>query len=146
MPATVTAKNACGAKIMLADTLGTLQDISGSSNEVNIKYEQELGEYKVFGSKYLQRLSCGEDVSLDMTIVFTTATNEGKDLLKSWKANGGSRRVKVNLPDGGAGSDEFDGFFIWDTIEIPAKADEAKPIMIKASLKSSGEVTWGTAV
>jgi hypothetical protein len=140
MPATTTATNACGVSIFLDDAGGTLRDISGSSNEVNLKFSNSLGEYKVFGDSSTYRIECAQDASLEMTILYTRTNNEGMDILKNWRETRGARTVQINMPTNTPGADRYTGEFFYEDIDIPLKADEAKPVMCKVTLKPNGYV------
>jgi hypothetical protein len=135
MPSTDSAINACGAIIRVADEFGDLIDISGSSNEVSLDFDAELGDYKVFGDAAKYRLECGIDASLDLTVVYTTGTREGMSILKRWRKNRGLRVVHVLV-----GADLYKGSFLLEKMSLPLKSDDAKPIMVKASLKPNGNV------
>lgn len=140
MPATTTAVNGCGAIIELDDKLGSLVDISGSANEFNINFDNTLGDYKVFGDANTYRMECGKDASIDLTIVYTSATNEGHDLLKDWYSARGLRSVSIQV-----GSDVYSAEVFWEKISFGAKSDDAEPIMVKVNLKPNGAVTIGSA-
>lgn len=140
MPATTTARNACGVKIEMDDDTGVLREISGSANEVNLNFEHQLGEYKVFGDRAMYRLECGVDATLEMTVLYTTGASEGYDIMRRWRELGGLRTVRLTLPT--SGGETYQGEFLVESIELPMKSDEAKPIMVKASLKPSGIVNW----
>lgn len=140
MPSTNTARNACGVKIELDDEAGTLRDISGSANEVNLSFETELGDYKVFGDRATYRIECAEDASVDLTVLYTTATHEGYDVLRRWREARGLRTLKLTLPT--TGGETYQGEFLLEKFDLPLKSDDAKPIMVKATLKPSGAVDW----
>lgn len=142
MPTTSTAINACGASILIENEFGELIDISGSANEVNLDFDNDLGEFKVFGDRAKYRLECGLDTSLDFTALYTTGQREAMDLIKSWRQNRGARRIQVNVPRNVSGADRYEGRFFYEKINIPLKADEAKPVMSKVSAKPNGEVTY----
>jgi hypothetical protein len=144
MPATTTAVNACGVSIFLDDEGGTLRDISGSSNEISLKFENKLGDFKVFGDGSTYRIECGLDSSLEITVLYTRTANEGMDILKKWRELRGLRTVQINTPTNTPGADRYMGEYLWETIDLPFKADESKPIMVKAVLKPSGYVDLST--
>lgn len=139
MPATSTAVNACGVRIWIDDEKGQLANVSGSANEFNLEFSKELGEFKVFGEGSYNRLECGKDAQLDITVLFTTATREGFDILKRWLVLGGKRTIRIEVP---ASGDVWQGEYLLEKLPIGGKADDAKPIMVKASFKPDGAVDW----
>jgi hypothetical protein len=143
MPATSTAVNACGVRILIDDEHGQLADVSGSANEFNLEFSKELGEFKVFGSGSYNRIECGEDAQLDITVLFTKATREGFDILKRWQVLKGKRTIRVEVPQAG---DAWQGEYFLEKFPIGGKADDAKPIMVKATFKPDGEVGYQALV
>lgn len=137
MPDTTNVVNACGAKVELDNSAGTLINISGTGNEANIDVDQELGEYKVFGDAYKYRIACARDGSIELSIFYSTGIAEGVGLLKDWYFNSPSaaRTVRITI-----GNDKFFGECMLEKLTIPFKADEAKPVTVKASLKAHGGI------
>lgn len=146
MPLTTTAINACNASIWMDKLGGTLTDISGSSNAVNLDFSQEIGMYRTFGSKWPTRLTCGKDARWTLNIVYSSAADEAFDVLKKWffATNPGNRTVKLYLPDKNVGSDVFSGEFKLESLSWPASAGQAEPINVTAVLLPDGEVTHAT--
>lgn len=145
MAATNTAVNACDAVIKVDDENGVLKDISGSTNEVNLSLEKKTGEVKVFGTDWPIRMTCGRDGQLELTIVYSTGLEEGKDILNEWFFGplNNARTVQVILPEAGAGSDIYYGEYVLTNYEpFGAKADEATPIMVKATLKPHRQLDY----
>ena len=142
MPTTSTAINACGVTILMDDGFGNLVDISGSANEANLDFDNDLGEFKVFGDRAKYRLECGLDSSLDFTAIYTTGLREAADLVKSWRVQRGQRRIRICVPRNVSGADAYEGYFFYEKVNIPLKSDEAKPIMSKVNAKPNGEVNY----
>lgn len=142
MPTTSTAINACGVTILIENEFGDFIDCSGSTNEANIDFDNTLGEFKVFGDRANYRLECGLDASLDFTALYTTGMREAMDLIKTWRANRGQRRIRVCVPRNVSGADAYEGRFYWEKINLPLKSDEGKPVMSKVSAKPNGEVNY----
>lgn len=143
MVATSTAINGCDAQILFAGPDGTMYDISGSSNEFTLDLNNDVGDFKTFGNKWRYRLQCGKDATLTLNVVYTMTNNEGFDLLRDWYFNGkGAREVRLRLPDGSIGSDEYEGYFVLETMSIPSPSDEPAPIMVSATLLPNGPVNW----
>lgn len=147
MPTTSTAINACNAAILMAGPTGTMYDISGSSNEFTLDMNKDLGEFKVFGDAWRYRLECGKDATLSLTAVYTRAVNEALDLLRDWFFSGsGARFIQLNLPSNEVAADRYEGYFMLESLSIPGTSDEAAPIMVAASLRPNGAVTYSTVV
>ncbi|MDZ4768355.1 MAG: hypothetical protein SGJ24_04440 [Chloroflexota bacterium] len=148
MPSTSTAINACNVKVQIDNAAGTLVDVSGSANRVNLEFSQELGSYRVFGNKWMKRLACAKDATLQLDVVYSTQANEGLDLLRDWffsaASSGTPRTIRMMLPDDVVGGDDYQGEFIISSLSIPMDASEAGPITVSAELMPDGEVTHGT--
>ena len=143
MVATSTAINGCDAQLLAAGPDGTMYDISGSSSEFTLDLNKDVGDYKVFGNKWKFRLDCGKDATLTLNVVYTKTNNEGFDLLRDWYFNGsGARRFILRLPDGSVGSDEYDGYYVLESMSIPSPADEPAPIIVSATLLPNGPILY----
>lgn len=150
MAGSTTTINACDASVWLDNASGTATDISGSSNEFTMTLPRVEGNTRVFGSKWPIRKVCGKDCTIDLTVVYSTAADEGLDLLRDWYyATDGSseeaRTVAVYLPDKNVGSDYYSGEFLLTNLSIPATAGEGAPIMVSATLMVTGAQTHSTA-
>lgn len=147
MAQTTSAISACNAALWLDDDSDTPIDISGSSNSVDMSFEQNIGEFTTFGSKWPVRQECGKDVSLTLNLVYSTAADEAFDVIKNWffSENPGRRTISVYLPDKNVGSDHFTGEVRIGSFNWTASRDEAGPIMVTVELMSDGEFTHTTA-
>lgn len=146
MAATSTAINACNAAIWLDDATGVPRDISGSSNVVTLNFDNELGEFQAFQDGATYRLECGEDASFEVTILYSTTTNEGADILKNWYfGTKGDRSFAVYLPDKDVGSDKYYCEVKIDNWSMTPSRSEASPIAISLVLVPNGAVSWTTA-
>lgn len=143
MAATTTAVNACDAGVWLDDDAGVPKDIGGSSNQVTLDFSNELGEFRVFASKWPRRLECGKDARFRLRLVYTTATDEAVDLLKTWyfATTPGNRTLTVYIPDKNVGSDRYQAEVKIDTFTVPVDRGDAGPIMIDLNLLPDGDVT-----
>lgn len=141
MAQSTTTINACDVVIKLADSTGTLKDISGSANQVQIDLTQNIGEKRTFGSRWPIRKECGKDSKVRLDVVYSTAADEGVDLLKNWffSATPGSRELHVYVPNNQIGADEYFGTFVLESMSIPLQAGEAEPVTVSANLSVSGE-------
>ncbi|MCK6580363.1 MAG: hypothetical protein L6Q98_19895 [Anaerolineae bacterium] len=147
MPATSTVVNGCDVAVYIDGASGTLVDVSGSANRVNLDFSQEVESFRVFGDKWRRRLACAKDATLTLDVVYSTATDEGLDLLRDWYfgANSGvARTVRILVPENATGSDDYQGEFILSSLSIPINASQAGPITVSAELVPNGEVTHAT--
>lgn len=143
MAQTTTYVNACDASIWLDNSSGTLTDISGSSNTISMEFIQVIGELSTFQQKWPVRLSCRKDATFNLGVVYSTASDEGKDILNDWyfATTPGLRTLTVYLPTKNVGSDKYSGEVVLESLSIPATADDASPIPVTAVLRPSGEFT-----
>lgn len=145
MPQTTTAVNACDASVWLDDENGTLTDISGSSNTINMEFTNQLGSVSNFATRWPVRLECRKDATFKLTAIYTTAQSEAKDILLNWFFNfPGNRTLKVYLPDKNVGSDVYTAEVHLATMPITVDASSADPIEISCDLMPEGAVTWVT--
>lgn len=147
MPITTTALNGCDVVLHLDNASGIPVDISGSANSLNPQFTTDMGEYNVFGAGWKQRLMCQRDAQIQLNIVYTSAANEGFQLLKNWFANQHTlaKTVRWMIPDDSIGSDDQYGEFLLSQWSYTATAGEAGPIMASVTLLQSGSgVNFGT--
>ena len=134
-----TAQNACNVQVQLADENGILQDISGSSNEASLEFDNKLGATKVFGTEYPIRLQCGKDAAISLKSVWSTALNEARDILDEIQfGTGGKRMMRITVPNSNVGSIMYYGYVQLEKYVIPVKADQAEPIIVSADFKPTG--------
>lgn len=142
MTQSTTMINACDAAVWLDDHGGTPKDLSGSSNEVNMKFDTEVGESKTFGTAWKARIVCGADGEFTLIISYSTAADEAADLLRDWFFlwRKDKRTLSVYLPDKNVGADVYRGEFVLKSLSIPAKSNDPNPIMATAVLLPSGAI------
>jgi len=133
---TTTAVNACNVGIHLANHAGVMKDISGSANRADLNFSQQIGEFQVFGGGWVKRLVCKKDATANVTVLFTTTTDEGWAVIKDWwdNYNSESRRMRIFVPEEAIGSDEFDGLWLISTLNVPLDGTQAGPVMVALSL------------
>lgn len=143
MTQSVTAITACDAGLWLDNASGVLKEVGGSSNKVAMKFDREIGMFRTFKSQWPRRLECGKDAEFTLNIIYTTAADEGFDILKNWyfAANPGDRTFKVYLPDKNVGSDVYAGEFKLKSFNFTPEAGSANPIEVSAVLVPNGAVT-----
>lgn len=146
MTQTTTAVNACDASIWLDNTSGTLTDVSGSSNTINMEFTEQVGVVRNFGSRWNILLTCGLDATFAFTAVYSTAAGEAKAILLDWFFNkpGTNKTIKVYLPNKDVGSDVYTAEVKLITMPIAVQAASAEPIQISCQLRPDGPVTWVT--
>lgn len=143
MPATGTAINGCDAVIRMRDSAGAYRNVSGSSNNFTLDLQNEIGEFKPFGTDWKVRLTCGKDATLQLDVIYSTANDEGFDLIRNLYFTGTGRAdLQINLPDGSIGSDRYEANYVLESFSIPAQADSADPIMVSSQWRPNGEVTY----
>lgn len=143
MPASTTIVNACGVVIKLADAVAAMQDITGQANEAKLSTERKLGDFKVFGDVNTYRLECGKDGKLELKIFYSKAANEALDLLEDWDDVGGLRVVTIDVPDSTPASlgRRYSASWRLESLDLPLKADDPKPIVVSATLQINGALT-----
>lgn len=142
MAQTTSAVNACDAVVSLDNGDGIPYDISGSSNEVSMDFNNDLGEYKTFGTRWRGRLECGSDAAIKLGIIYSQTDSEGFTILREWFFNErGSRTLTVDIPDSNVGGDRYTMEVFLEKMSVPATADEAGPIMVSCDLKPTGTVS-----
>jgi len=145
MTQTVTAWNACDAVIKIDNLSGVLTDYSGSSNEVSIDFNNDIGAYKTFGTKWKGRIPCGKDAKIKIKIVASKDTAEALKNTLDWFFNtSNSRSFQVDAPDSTTGSDRLSAEVVLESFSIPLPADSADPVMCEINLLPNGAVTWAT--
>ena len=142
MAETTTAINACDVKVWLDNAAGTPTDISGSTNACSMEFENNIGELRVLETRWPLRLSCGKDATFSLVVVYSTAADEGSDLLKDWffSATVTARTLSIYVPDKNVGSDKYSGEVVMENFSVPINAGEAQPIPVSCNLRPSG--TW----
>lgn len=144
MPFTSTAINACDVDLFLENASGTQVAIGGSSNSVDINFDNEIGEYMTFGHQWPGRLECGKDASFTINVVYSSAADEGFDIIKNWyhtAGKPGDRTLQIYVPDKNVGSDYWLAQVKIANYSFTADRGEAGPIMVSAELLPNGAVT-----
>lgn len=141
MAQTTSAVNACDAVVKLDNEDGVLADISGSSNEVSMDFNNDLGEFKSFGTRWRGRLECGSDASIKLNIIYSQNDAEALTKLREWFfVDRGQKTLVVEIPDSSVGGDRYTMEVFLEKMSVPVKADEAAPIMVSCDLKPTGTV------
>lgn len=147
MTQTTTHVNACDAGVWLDNASGTPTDISGSSNACDISLEQNIGDMPTFGTDWPRRKACGRDAKVKLVVIYSTAADEGKDLLVDWffgANHKNARTLSIYIPDKNVGSDVYQGEFVLESLEVPVQAGDGKPIAVTANLSVDGTLSYFT--
>lgn len=140
MPVSSDIQNACDGVLSIDDSAGSLVDVTGVANSIDMSRLIDIAEFNVFGSTYRQRLWCKKDATLSLEIYFSTTVDEGADILEEWYENPGARTVRWDMPDSTAGSWRYEGEFLISTLDFSASADEAGPVVFSAELVITGDL------
>ncbi|NIP86509.1 MAG: hypothetical protein GTO03_13460 [Planctomycetales bacterium] len=134
--------------ISLDNAGGTLTDISGSSNAVSLTFSNEVGTYRRAGSDAPTRYLEAQDLSISLSVVYSTASGEGLALLRAWAAGsiggGDARTIRIDVPDSTSGSDRYQVEVLPGNLEIPLASNEGGPVLVTAALESTGAYTVST--
>lgn len=147
MAQTTTKVNACDVSVWLDNAAGTLNDISGSSNGIDMTFTRELGELRTYQSKWPVRMGCGKDVEITLRAIYSTASDEAADILRNWffASTPGSRSFHIYIPDKNVGSDHYYGEVTLGDMSFSPDPTEPGPILIEATLMADGEFSYTTA-
>jgi len=142
MAQTTTSESACNAVIALDTGAGTLVDISGSSNQVDLEFTINSGSSTTFDGDYEITKLCGKAATATLTILYSTTADEAWDVVKTWYHNydGASRTLRIDMPDGDAGNDRWQGEYALLSYSTSLSSSEAGPVVITANLKGDGEI------
>jgi hypothetical protein len=130
MAQTTTKIAACNAVVEIDNTAGSVVNISGSTNKADLSLSKDIGEGTTFEGDYKLRTECKRDASLSISIIWSTALGEARDLLEEWFDLGGSRTISV-YPNGTTiGSRFYTGEWKLSGLSIPIDSSSADPIKI----------------
>lgn len=143
-----TPVSAIDCVVKLDDALGNLVDISGSSNSVEISFEDGVAEWRPFGTRWKRRIMVGKDGSFSLDFAYTTTDNEAKDLLTEWQLTDApvARTIEVYIPDDSPGSDLYTAEVVLSDLQFSADASADEIIMGSATLLPDLAVTKTQAV
>ena len=146
MATSTTSINACDASIWLDSAAGTATDISGSTNSIDMNFDHQLGEHRVFQDKWPVRLECGKDAAYTLNVSYDSTATTAFGLLRDWffAAAPGARTVNVYIPDKNTGSDYYTAEMHIENLTWTADPSDPKAIAVTAALKPSGAVTLST--
>lgn len=142
MAMTSSAVNSCDASVWLDDVNGLLRDISGSSNNVDISFDHNLGEFNSFQEQWPNRLECGKDATFTLSVIYSETQYEGWDVLKWWffAASPGARTFNIFIPDKNVGSDKFAFEARIESLSWTVDRGEPSAIIVTAVIRPDGEV------
>jgi len=142
MTTTTTAICPTNVVIRLDNAAGVLTDISGSTNKCEIKFNNLIAEYSVFGNTWQNRKACGKDGSFALDIIYTTTASEALDLLNGWffGPSDAARSIQVDVPDGLTGSDRYEAEVVLSEHNIPLQARSGEVVMVSMTLLPNGAI------
>ena len=148
MAQSTTAVNDCDVVVSLDNDSGVLTDISGSTNAVQIRLTNEIGTYRRVDNDYPVRRLLSKDATLSLAVLYSTTADEALDILRDWVseavAYNNARTVRVDVPDSSVGSDRYQMEVLPDGLDLALAADNAGPVMVSATLQSTGGLTVST--
>ena len=144
---TTTAVNACDAGVWLDNAAGTLIDIGGSTNKVDLEFKHELGAHRAFGTKWQKRLECGKDASFTVAAIYSTTATEASSCIETWyhAVSPGARTLKVYIPKKNVGAHVYSMEVRIESYKFTADVNDPAAIMMTSVFLPDGEVTYGTA-
>ena len=147
MTQTSTGITACNASIWLDNAAGTLTDISGSTNKVQLDFSIETGMKYTLGSVWPKRFQCGKDAKFTVDAVYTTAATEASKIINAWyhATTPGKRTLKIYVPDKNVGSDVYSCEVVQEGPAFGLEAGSGDPVMVTFVLSPDGDVTYSTA-
>jgi hypothetical protein len=143
MVTTTTAFTACDAVIELDNGAGTLTDISGSSNSVDVNFDNQIGEFRVFGTQWMSRVQCGKDATISIKGIATTATDEIRDIIENWffTDSNTSRTFNLSMPGNSVGDILYACEVVLSSWKFSGDSSSADPVMYDIELLPNGAVT-----
>ncbi len=131
----VTGKDAV---LQVDDEGGSLTDISGNTNAVALALTLATEPNRTLGCDWPFRTQAARDMTMDLTILYSTTADEGADVLITWWNNGGVRSVQLDIPDSNAGSVRYSGDFKIESCNQNPVAGEAAALQVTATIGIHG--------
>ena len=140
--------NAVNCRIMVARATSlVLTDISGETNTADITFANTLETARVFGGGgYPWRSGGFKDVTVAFTIYYSTALNEGLELLRTWWLTYPDqvRNIQIDVPDDAVGSDRYTLPCKLSDFKVTLNAGTSAPIQCTGTFMLAGTPTVGT--
>ena len=145
MAQTTTAVNACNAVIKIDKANMAAIDVSGSANAVQLRFTNRYNQWKHYDSDKQTRVLIGQEIQADITVLYSTADDEGLDILRSWclgtLSGTDARTLTVYIPDDDEGSDYYQAEMVPINWGTGLDADGAGPIEVSVSFRSTDGYT-----
>jgi len=141
---TTASRSACDVVVSLEylGGGGALYDISGSTNQVTLNFSNEIATYRRTNSDYPVRYMLNKDLTVSLTVLYSEESDEGLYVLRTWATSDitftESRTVRIDIPDSNTNSYRYQFDALASQFNIPASSGEAGPILVTATLESSG--------
>lgn len=146
MPQSTTFKTLKNVVIQIDDDADTLQDVSGSTNKIDLSFENEVGTAKTFGTDYPAALVTGKMLSATVTAIYTTAQDEAWDLFYNWFIGGDDspRTLQVDFPNSSPGSQRMSVECVLKKLPFSPDAESTDLLKVSVELTPSGAPTFST--
>lgn len=141
MVQTTSQINGCNAKLEFDDDGDTPIDVSGSSNSVTLSRTKQVGEAFTFEGGFPVRAECKQDASISGTVLWTSLTDEARDILDLWYESGGLRTVRFSPQGGNPGDVEYFGEMFLTSLDFTTEASSADPVTMDFECVPSGALS-----
>lgn len=147
MPQTTSAASALDCKVKLDNAGGTLQDISGSSTQVNPEFIHEIGRANTGDSPWAIKVDGLRDANITLIVLYSQGGNEAFQLLQSWWFTDppGRRSIEIYIPDEVAGADVFYGEVKIGNLSWNQDYGSSDPVIATVALETDGTFHHTTA-
>ncbi len=140
MAQTTTHISACNAVVEVDNVAGAPTNISGSANTASIAFTRDIGEGTTFEGDFKLKTECKRDATLSLSVLWSTAVGEARDLMEEWFDLGGKRTIAI-YPNGKIiGSRFYSGEFRLASADIPVDSNSADVIKMDFEAMSDGPV------
>ena len=145
MAQTTTSVTQKSCVVSLDTSGGTLTNISGSTTTYSISGSADSGEDSTFeGTSNLTTAGPKTD-TVDLAVIYSTATSEGSDILKQWWFSDGhqtERTVQIDVPDSSTGSDRYSGEVRLTGFSMAADSSATQKLRVECTLTCDGGLSW----
>ena len=146
MAQSTTVISAKDCEIQVDDGVGgSLTDISGSSNHVEINMEQIAGEYYTFDGDWRAVQAGKKKWSGTVNACYSETDGEAFDVMWTDFAAAGSVSISISPAGGTSGDWEWTGEVLFTTAPVVLDAAGADPILVDFNFEGDGTLTKGTA-
>lgn len=145
MAQTTTHANACNVALYIDNSMGTLTNVSGSTNQVSMELTRTMGSLVTFEGDWDIVTGCKRSGTITIGAVYSTNATEARELLEGWffgdDSGSDSRTVQINVPNISVGSRRYQTEAVVESMSLPIDASTADPIAVTFQLRTNGTVT-----